>query len=330
METQPQSGSGTVARYTADAAMYTAQQIPEGSRGGRVTLLNATPDPLGSVAALCKAYKGEVVRSLSEVEDSERRSYFDDMTRTVLNGPLESVQFHFLLEGFSRALVDQLTRGRAGFYAVESLRFAVKEDFADDVPLPPSLAQAPDDDLMLRVWRKGLLGVETMYHALVDHGVPAEDARRLLPIGIATRAHWVCDLRELLAVAGKRLCTQAEFEWRGLMSQVVQQLRDSDKYGASWRAGRDHWQFNAIADKLQPVCYQTGHCGFMAQFDRGCKIRDRVEANALHGRPSSEWSVPLEGLVLKEGVDGYLAKEPGVLVEPIRTEEWLSDPEAAR
>lgn len=327
METQQPSGSGVLARYTADAAMYTAQQIPEAARGGKVTLLNATPDPLGSVAALCKAYVGEVVRDLAEVTDEERRNYFHDMTRTVLNGPLESVQFHFLLEGFSRALVDQLTRGRAGFYAVESLRFAVKEDYSDDVPLPPSLAGLEDDNPLLRLWRKGLQSTETMYHTLVEHGVPAEDARRLLPIGIATRAHWVVDLRELLSVSGKRLCTQAEFEWRSVFSQINGLLLDyhsgspvgGDSGGYCDAAhDEDAWQFSLIANQLQPVCYQTGHCGFMAQFDRGCKIRGRVEANAAVGRPSAEWAAPLKETEDHEGID------------PIFTSEWLLDPEAAR
>jgi hypothetical protein len=81
---------------------------------------------------------------------------------------------------------------------------------------------------------------------------------------------------------------------------------------------------------MRPVCYQQGKCGFMAQFDRGCTIRERVEANAKFGRPSSEWHLPLHGMVSHEGVDGFVGKERGVIVEAIKPEEWLADPTAAR
>lgn len=308
-----------VARYTADAAMYDSEPMPAGG-GGRVVLLNATPDPLGSVAALCKAYKGEVVRDLADVTDDERRSYLDDMGKTVLNGPLEAVQFHFLVEGWSRALVDQMTRGRAAFYAVESLRFAVKNNYADEVPTPPFLAGLPDDDMMVRLWRKALVSGENFYHAMIANGVPAEDARRLLPIGIATRAHWVLDLRELLAVAGKRLCTQAEFEWRDLMAKVAQELRKYRTQGSFSTPWSDRWQFAHIAARLRPVCYQTGHCGFMAKFDRGCTIRGRVEAFAAAGIPSEGWAS-----------DGWVdAGRDRAPLAGIKTEEWLLDPGAAR
>jgi flavin-dependent thymidylate synthase len=305
----------------ADSAMYRSESMPEGVSGPAVTLLNATPDPLGSVAALCAAYKGRVIRSLTEVTDDERRQAFEDMTKTVLNGPLESVQFHFLIENVSRALVDQLTRGRAAFYAVESLRFAVKENWADEVPRPPSIpgiwdARREGDNGEL--WESALSAVESAYQSLVEKGVPAEDARRLLPIGIATRAHWVVDLRELLSVAGKRLCTQAEFEWRALFGQVVQSLRGYGKlqlYG--WQDSHSaEWQFNCIADQMRPVCYQQGKCGFMAQFDRGCTIRERVELFVRHGFSSAGWGDP--------------AVKMAYGVEPIKPEEWLADPTAAR
>jgi flavin-dependent thymidylate synthase len=298
----------------ADSAMYRSESMPEGVSGPAVTLLNATPDPLGSVAALCAAYKGRVIRSLTEVTDDERRQAFEDMTKTVLNGPLESVQFHFLIENVSRALVDQLTRGRAAFYAVESLRFAVKEDdWVNEMPVPPSIQSG-----RRLLWARALETAQECYAELVEDGVPAEDARRLIPIGIATRAHWVVDLRELLSVAGKRLCTQAEFEWRALFGQVVQSLRGYGKlqlYG--WQDSHSaEWQFNCIADQMRPVCYQQGKCGFMAQFDRGCTIRERVELFARHGFSSAGWGDP--------------AVKMAYGVEPIKPEEWLADPTAAR
>lgn len=321
--------SGQELSRWADSAMYRSEPMPEGEPGPRVTLLNATPDPLGSIAALCGIYKGKVVRSLAEVSDDERRQSFADMTATVLSGPLEAVQFHFLLEGFSRALVDQLTRGRAGFYAVESLRFAVKSNWPVEMPVPQSI----ETDSNRLAWEAATDTIEDCYNALIEKGVPAEDARRLLPIGIATRAHWVVDLRELLSVAGKRLCTQAEFEWRQVFALVVKDLRkwadredeiEKDRWPGLEVEG-DGWQFNLIADQMRPVCYQQGKCGFMAQFDRGCTIRERVEANARAGRPSSEWDKNYAG----EGLMSFEGQDAGG-IPAIRPDEWAADPTAAR
>lgn len=322
--------TGAVQKWS-DVAMYRAEPMKDGLQ---VRLLNATPDPLGSIAAICGIYKGEVYRGLEYVTNEQRRKTLADLMATELSGPLEAATFHFLFEGVSRAWVDQLTRGRNAFYAVESLRFAVKEDWAAEVPIPPSLAGAREDEPAKIVWRKALNQVEDAYAALVAAGVPAEDARSLLPMGVATRAHWVVSLRELLHVAGLRLCTQAQFEWRLVMTKVAQALREyrfEPVRAKGDPTGRDSWQFEHIADLLRPVCYQKGTCGFMASFDRGCTIRERVEAFGSVGVPSSEWDKNYD----PEGA--YLDGPPRVgqfggpdYIRRIEPQEWLADPTAAR
>lgn len=303
----------------ADAAQYAREAMPDAAtKGPTVTLLNATPDPLGSVAALCAMYQGRVVRSLSEVTDEERRTALADMMKTELNGPLEAVQFHFVLEGVDRAFTHQAVRSRASFFAQESLRFAVAEDWAHEIPLPPSLAGRAEDDPAVRVWRKALVSAEDQYGALIAAGMPAEEARGLLPHAITTRYHWIVDLRTLLAEAGKRTCTQAQFHWRVVFAQIAKALRHYAKYidrPGGWE--RDVWQFEHIAGLLRPVCYQKGSCGFMAQFDRGCTIRERVDANAKAGRPSSEWHLDTP----------YADPDQ---IKRINPREWAADPGAAR
>jgi thymidylate synthase ThyX len=169
------------------------------------------------------------------------------------------------------------------------------------------------------MWREALGSAEQYYSWLIEQGVPAEDARGLLPHAVTTRLHWVLDLRGLLHVAGLRLCTQAQFEWRLVMAQVVKALR---KYRHDHVAADDAWQFNRIADALRPVCYQEGRCGFMAQFDRGCTIRERVEANAAIGRPSSKWSETLDVF--------HVDREQRTIIKAIQPSEWAADPTAAR
>ena len=328
----------------ADAAQYAREPIPEDQRGQiRVRLLNATPDPLGSVAALCEQYKGRVIRNLSEVTDDQRRQVLEDMSHTVLNGPLEAAQFHFQIEGVTRSITHQMVRSRASFFAQESLRFAVPEgNWAEEIPLPPSLAGARANRAkfeeeggltgmpafnsvrMLDAWEDAMINAQNAYQALIDMGMPAEEARGVLPHDMPTRIHWVCDLRTLLAEAGKRTCTQAQFPWRLIFAGIANALRNHGTtdsrvpFRTFDELSSDNWQFREIANRLRPVCYQTGSCGFMAAFDRSCSIRSRVDAFAEAGVPSGMWS------------EGYGSPHSSIHIQPIRDVEWALDPGAAR
>lgn len=331
--------SGEVAKPWADPAMYISEPMPE--RGPSVTVLNATPDPLGSLAALVGIYSGKVVRSLRDVTDEDRKQAFEDMGKTALNGALEVVSFHFLLEGVTRSFTHQLVRGRHAFYAQESLRFAIPEEsWTERVARPPSLDRDPeplrtvhplfsDEEnreyaLKMDLWKDAIIAAQNSYDHLIAGGIPAEDARGLIPHAMTTRVHWVVSLRELLHVAGLRLCTQAQFEWRTVMSLLRKSLRDFSYWD-------DNWQFEFLADKLAPICYQTGRCAFDASFDRKCAIRERVSFRNKHGaRDSSQWHKQfIADKVVYDPKTGlpFVASENSLGISPA---EWLADPGAAR
>lgn len=312
----------------ADVAQYERQPMPDAARKGPVvTLIDAPVDPLGTLAVIGGIYSGRISRSKSEVTDEQRRAMLADMQATVLDGPLESIQFTFLVEGVSRAFTHQAVRNRFSFFAQESLRFAVAEDWAQEVPLPPALASAGDEDPAVGIWRKAMNAAEDSYAALVGAGMPAEEARGVLPHAITTRYYWTVSLRTLLQEAGKRTCTQAQFDWRIVMAGVAKALRERGGGGKTYwlpfdgpgmAENADGWQYAAFADLIRPVCYQQGKCGFMAKFDRGCTIRARVDANEKAGRPSSEWHL--------DGSDD----QRGVSLWSIDPAEWAADPGAAR
>lgn len=363
----PIPGPGQAVTKWADAAMFRSEPMPIGDNGRVVPtayLLNATPDPLGSLAALNAIYTGGVRRSLAEVTDEERREALVEVRKNKLQGPLEVIQFHFLLEGVSRAFTHQIVRGRHAFYAQESLRFAVVEgeDWDGRVARPPTLEgeipfPAPPEGLtpeQLRlsnqrvVWTQAVRDAEWSYQELVNGGMPAEDARGLMPHAMTTRIHWVCSLRELLYVAGVRLCTQAQFEWRSAMASVVKALREyhaeetgQEQYPCRpypqqdaltfW--GSDNWQFQEIADLMRPVCYQEGACGFKAKADRSCTIRERVdfrERYSLDRKDSSNWHKPMIADTVVYGEESGRPMIATITSPGIDPAEWLTDPGAAR
>jgi flavin-dependent thymidylate synthase len=265
-----------------------------------------------------------------------------------LNTPFEAVHFHFLLEGVDRAFTHQLVRTRMARYAQESLRFAVVEDLVERVPFPPAL-QGDDEKLrgLKAIWAHAVSDLATAYNVLVDNGVPAEEARGLLPHAVQTRVHFEVDYRTLVKLAGERLCTQAQFHWRLVFAQMIDAIQRYE-FHPRWirvpvESAENYVNFEDATDvqpeaeltpaqlrgdfqdktpvarqgwlltlPFRPVCYQKGHCPFKAGFDRACTIRPRVDRYASKGIPSWKWD---------EGVEG---------VDPIRPAEWLLNPAAAR
>jgi flavin-dependent thymidylate synthase len=308
----------------ADRAMFKAEPIVA-IDGPKVYLLSMSADPLGEIASTCKMYKGEVVRSLSEVTDEERLYYLQQVSKTKLKAPFEFVKFHFLIEGVTRAFTHQLVRQRTAAYAQESMRFAVVggEDTTIPVGLPPSLSGLPEDHPQRVVWRETVEEIEIGYSRLVDSGVPAEDARGLLPTNVLTRVHYTTDLRALLDHAGNRLCTQAQFEWRLVFAQIVEAIRSGVvAYGtATGSETRNVYMADELAEMFRPVCYATGKCEFNAEFDRACNIRERVTEFHKNGIPSSEWH---------SGHNFPAGQAMAGPLMPIKPGEWLLDHTAAR
>lgn len=282
----------------------------------KVSVLSMTPDPLGAVAAMCRMYVGEPTYDLADISDADRLRYFRQVQKTHLKAPLEAIKIHFFIEGVTRSFTHQMVRQRTAVYSQESLRFAVKEQLADEVSLPPSIAALPKRDLKRQAWDEAIQKVSEVYNYLVGNGIPAEDARGLMPHCVTTRLNYITDLRNLSEHAGNRLCTQAQFEWRIVFMGIVEAIKE---YGAT----HDHanrWQYDAIANSglFRPICYQLGRCQFMADFDRDCTIRDRVESFAEYGVKSDEWG------------EAHECGTARVLVRGIDNREWLMDPAAAR
>jgi thymidylate synthase ThyX len=237
----------------ADRAQYHAEESHDWDEKvgvpPKATLIWMTPDPLGALASFNQMYEGNVIRSMNDVDDDMRRKALSDVLATHLQAPLENIKVQFLLEGGDRAFQQQLTRQRTAVYAIESLRFAVKGDLAQCTTLPPHLygtegSSDPDlsvdfcledivksweythrkpKDQQRALWDYSIDIIDKVYHHLVDAGMPAEEARGLLPLATAGPIQFTTDMRNLIAHSGNRLCTQAQFHWRSFFVQMVDQ-----------------------------------------------------------------------------------------------------------
>lgn len=289
--------STEVLRY-ADVAMYRAEHNAQADAGEPVTpkahLVFMTPNPLRVMASAAELYAGRIVTDPAEVTSARAMSWFTDMSRTALQAPLEWIDLHFLLEGVTRGFTHQLVRQRTAVYVQESQRFAVKDNAALEVAYPPSILGLPDDHPWRRMWDDAVYAMHSMYTNLVNSGMPAEDARGLLPTNITTRVHYKTNLRNLGEHAGLRLCSQAQFEWKQVWAEMLRAIR---AYGPE----EDRWQQEVIADLFKPICYQTGRCEFRAATDRYCVIRERVETHFAKGEGPDKWDDIRQWEPLMEG-----------------------------
>lgn len=365
--------SKEVAKW-ADRSMYIAEPS-EAEKGVRAALVSCDPDPLGVVAIGGIAYTGRTIRDTADVTDEERRYFIGEIAKTALKAPLEFVRFVFVIEGVHRGITHQMVRQRTAVYVQESQRFAVKEDAGKAVALPPSLentaplsmahwgdseyreslglpAQSEEDfrSAVLEkggpaawriLWDEHVAHMAKTYKSLVDHGMPAEDARGLLPTNIVTKIQYSTTLRGFYDTLAMRVSDQAQFEWRQLVTAMVLAMREfgNSHWYKHWEDKRSYvlneehedrivdeaedrilvesssfWQMRELSFQIKPLDFILGKRAFGAAFDRASRIAERVDAFSLCGIPSSEWN--------KGSIENK--------IPPIHPDEWLLDPSSAR
>lgn len=129
---------------------------------------------------------------------------------------LEFADFTFRIKGVSRALTHQLVRHRMASFAQRSQRYCVEDGFEYVTP-----ASVKKDPQMAALYRETVETIQSAYLRLVEAGVPAEDARMLLPNACCSEICVKMNLRELIHFSNERLCACAQWEIRALAREMV-------------------------------------------------------------------------------------------------------------
>lgn len=134
---------------------------------------------------------------------------------------LEHLIFTFAIEGVSRALLAQLTRHRVGFsFSVQSQRYvrfgSDDKSGGFDYVTPKSVSESektfdmelPDDTAVKanpeQFYKDAMETAQYCYDTLRSMGIPAEDARMVLPQAATTNLVMTVNLRSLLDFYTKR------------------------------------------------------------------------------------------------------------------------------
>ena len=111
----------------------------------------------------------------------------------------------------------QLIRHRICNISQQSQRYV---EFKDGIFEYVTPSKIKNNEEALKVFEDTMGTLSEAYKKLVDLGLPAEDARAVLPNACATNLTWSCNLRELMHVCNERLCTCAQQEIRQLVTEI--------------------------------------------------------------------------------------------------------------
>jgi thymidylate synthase (FAD) len=216
-----------------------------------VKLLDHSHDPIRSLYVAFytanSATKPAEIDARIEEERITRQQMLDFIEKRLKTGhssPLEQVWFEFAISGVSRAFSHQFVRHRIGIsFAQQSQRYVAFKKANFPYTMPESVRAAGLDGKMENAFAE--LG--RLYQEMLDAGVPAEDARFLIPNAAQTNFKITVNFQSLLHICDLRLCTRAQWEFRKVASLMRAEVN---------RVAPE------LARYLQPKCGErrTGYC----------------------------------------------------------------------
>lgn len=173
------------------------------------------------------------------------RAFVQERLKTGHVSPLEQVVFWFGISGVSRALSHQLVRHRIGIsFEQQSQRYCKYNAEELEYVTPKTIQGDPD---ARRDFDEIMQSVAMAYDRLIKRGIPAEDARFVLPNATPTNFQIMVNYAELLHIADLRLCHRAQWEFRQLVAKMRLEVKKVSP---------------ELAANLQPKCGESrlGYC----------------------------------------------------------------------
>lgn len=133
---------------------------------------------------------------------------------------LEHIQFSFRVK-CSRACSHQIVRHRIASFSQQSQRYCQ----LDDLPVitPDSVA---GNRVAHWIFRVLIRFIEVAYHFFIRHGIPAEDARAILPNCTVTELVMTMNARQLRHFFQLRTCNRAQAEIREIAQTMLAECRE--------------------------------------------------------------------------------------------------------
>lgn len=209
-----------------------------------VNLISKPENMLKTVYTACRTcYSADSPYNIYNSTDDEEKM-LKLIERVISSGhfsTIEHIQVSFAISNVSRACTHQLVRHRHMSFSQKSQRY-VKEKGQFDYIIPPTIDRNPE---LKEKFEKFMGEISNLYTEFTEAGIPAEDARFVLPNAAASSMVTSLNLREMIHLANLRLCTRAQYEIRILVKKMCEELLKDEVW---------------LKPYLVPKCERWGFC----------------------------------------------------------------------
>ncbi len=188
-----------------------------------VTLIEHTPNPELTVALAARlCYSPTSIGNLRQkLESSDIEAFLDKIMSLGHHSVLEHASFTFGIEGISRVTTHQLVRHRIASFSQQSQRYVSHTEHFTSI-MPDTIAAHAEARQIFAFMAET---VHKAYAQLVELGIPAEDARYILPNATETKIIMTMNARELLHFFALRCCQRAQWEIRDMSIAMLRLVR---------------------------------------------------------------------------------------------------------
>jgi len=187
----------------------------------QVKLLTHTPHPEKVCATAAKLCYSAGMPAMEDITPDKARPFLEKILALGHLSVLEHASFTFSVEGISRACSHQLVRHRLASFSQQSQRYVQAHGEFEQI-IPPSIKNNPQ---ALHEFHCAMSECGNAYGNLITLGIPAEDARFVLPNAAETKLIETMNARELLHFFKLRTCSRAQWEIRALANEMLRLVK---------------------------------------------------------------------------------------------------------
>lgn len=273
----------------------------------------------------------ETIMDAARASEERDAEYAMEWFRGVMDQEIpvmESVTFTFMCEDVPISWREQAVRHRVGVqygdafmvdvipemngsFWSQSHRLKDMSRFYNEGQfyVPESVAS---DTVASDVYRDTVWQIQEAYAKLVDRGIPAEDARNLLPLGATHRISMTINLRALKHIVGKRGCWILQ---AGIWAPIIESMIDELAAKVS----------PAFRSLVHPPCVSAGRfteCKFKVENERRVSGDDALPVCPLYWTSEVDAGFDFKPVVMSAELEARIPMYARLWDQPRLAETW--------
>lgn len=212
----------------------------------QVEIISKPENILKTIYTACRTcYSADSPLNINKCENAQDKDKTLKLIKKVISSghysTIEHIQVSFAISGISRACSHQFVRHRLMSFSQKSQRYVTEKEQFDYI-IPKTIA---GNEQLAEKYNNFMNKISEFYLEMTENGIPAEDARFVLPNAAATSMVASLNLRELIHLANLRLCNRAQAEIRTVIKMMCDEIIKTEPW---------------LKEYLVPKCEKLGYC----------------------------------------------------------------------